>query len=171
MRPVLHGSRGIVITFVLAVLSSWAAESPKLQPLPPVLRTLSDAADALSVRQGRALSDLLYRVELKTDAKIVVLILPTVAPETVEDYAQRLLKYWRSNGGISDDQRFVFIVIAKNDRAMRILPSRRLAWVLKPLGKSEAMQHARQFLADNEYYRALITITEKLSQLLSEHGT
>lgn len=161
---------GVVTVLVPAVLNSSAAEPPKLQPLPPVLRTVSDAADALSVRQGRALSDLLYRVEQKTDAKVVVLLLPTVAPETIDTYARRLIKHWRDNAEIREDQRFVFIVIAKNDRLMRVLASRTLAWVLRPLEESEAMRQARQRLADDEYYRALTAIVEKLSQLLSEHA-
>ena len=141
---------------------------PKRQPLPPALHTLSDAAEALSVPEGRALADLLYEIERRTRTKIIVLILPKVAPESIEDYTRRLAIHWRNKGRIREGGRFVFVVIAQEDRVMHVLPSRGLAWLIEPLEQSDGMQDARGMFAENKYYEALTLIVRTLFRLLTE---
>lgn len=157
----------IVLTGLLAVPLA-AQDALKPQPLPPLLNPVSDAAHVLSISEGSALMDLLYRIEKTTRTRVIMLILPTVAPETIGAYVERLANYWRDRGGIREGGRFVFVVIAKEDGMMRIWPSRSLAWVLKPLEESEAMREVPELLADDKYYQALNGIARTLARMIQE---
>lgn len=145
-----------------------AQNQPTLQPLPPLLRQVSDAVGVMSIAEGRVLSNLLAEIEEKTRTKIIVVIMPTVAPESVEDYAQRLADRWLNSGRIQEGGRFVFVVIAKEDRALRVLPSRKLVWLLKPLENSETVREVPRLLREDRYYEALTAIARKVSDLVAE---
>jgi uncharacterized protein len=147
-----------------------AQNQPTLQPLPPLLRQVSDAVGVMSIAEGRVLSNLLAEIEEKTRTKIIVVIMPTVAPESVEDYAQRLADRWLNSGRILENGRFVFIAIAKEDRAVRVLPSRSLSRVLAPLQSSETMRQVPGLLRQDRYYEALTAIAKKLSEFTAERS-
>ncbi len=160
---------------VVALALLWvAALAPvygqtQLQPLPPLLRQVSDAVGVMSVEEGLALSHLLSDIEDKTRTKIIVVVLPTVVPESIDGYATRLSRRWLESGKIADDERFVFIVIAKDDRLLRVVPSRRLARIIKPFERSHTMREVPALLRQGKYYDALTAIAQKLSELVAQH--
>lgn len=147
-----------------------AQDETGLQPLPPLLRQISDAVGVMSIDEGRALSSLLAAIEEKKRTKIIVVIMPTVTPEGIEDYTKRLMDRWLSSGRILENERFVFIAIAKEDRAIRVLPSRSLSRVLAPLQSSETMRQVPGLLRQDRYYEALTAIAKKLSELTAERS-
>lgn len=155
----------------LAVTSATRAdEAPeRLRDLPPLLRSVSDEPGALSLAQGQALSRQLSDIERKTKVEIIVVILTTSRPESIEAYVQRLIDHWRHESKRLDHGRFVFVAVAKEDRELRIVPSETFAWVLKPLTRSEVAVQAPALLKQDKYFEALTAIAEKLSQLFADH--
>lgn len=157
----------------LAVTSASAADEPpeQLRELPPLLRALSDEPGVLSLAEGQALSRRISEVEHDTGVKLIALVVISTAPESVEAYTQRLINHWKRHSRTLDNDRFVFILIAKNDREVRIVPSETLAWVLKPFINSGIMPDVQTLLKQNRYFEALVATVDKLSQLIgAAHG-
>lgn len=152
----------------LAVTSASAADEPpeQLRELPPLLRALSDEPGVLSLAEGQALSRRILEVEHDTGVKLIALVVISTAPESVEAYTQRLINHWKRHSRTLDNDRFVFILIAKNDREVRIVPSETLAWVLKPFINSGIMPDVQTLLKQNRYFEALVATVDKLSQLI-----
>lgn len=63
----------------------------------------------------------------------------------------------------------MFVAVAKEDRELRIVPSEKLAWVLKPLTHGEVMVQALALLKQDKYFEALTAIITKLSQMIAGH--
>ena len=160
-----------IVSVVRHSASTADAAPPRLRELPPLLRAVSDEPGVLSVAQGRALSRQVSDVERKTGVEIIVVILSTTRPESIEAYVQRLIDHWRRASKQLDHGRFVFVAVAKEDREMRIVPSATLAWVLKPLTHSEVVVQAPALLKQDKYYEALAAITAMLSQLITDRGS
>ena len=98
---------------------------------------------------------------------MIALVVVTVVPESVEAYTQRLINHWKRHSRALDSDRFVFILIAKNDRAIRIVPSKtRARGFLKPFMNSGIMFNANTPLKQDKYFEALVAMVDKLSQLL-----
>lgn len=93
----------------------------------------------------------------------------TVAPESVEAYAQRLIDHWTRQSRALDNGRFVFVVIAKNDRELRVVPGPGLAWMLKPQSGGDLTENVPAQLSKDQYYEALLTIVNRLSQFITDH--
>jgi uncharacterized protein len=164
------GRRAFWAFVALAVVSvAGAAEAPKrLRELPPMLRAVSDEPGVLSLAEGQALSRRIAEIERATGVKLVALVVVTVAPESVEAYVQRLIDHWKRHSHALDNGRFVFVVIAKNDREIRIVPGPDLAWVLKSLSGGAMADTVPKLLRTDQYYEALLTIVNRLSQLIAD---
>lgn len=154
----------------VAVTSASAAdEAPtRLRELPPLLRAVSDEPGVLSIAQGQALSRRISEIERATGVKMAVLIVVTVAPESIESYVQRLVNHWKPRSRTLDNDRFVFVVIAKNDRELRIVPGPELTWMLKPLSGNEMTENVPTLLRKDQYYEALLTIVNRLSRTITD---
>lgn len=155
---------------MLVVLAPPAHSQPRERPLPPVFSTLSDEVGVLTVPQGRKLAKTLADIEEQTGVTVVMVILATARPGDIETYVQRLIDRWRRESKRLDHGRFVFVVVAREDRAVRIVPSEKLAWVLKAIGNSEMAVKVPALLKQDKYFEALSAIAEKLSQLLADPG-
>jgi hypothetical protein len=143
------------------------AEAPeRLRELPPLLRAVSDEPGVLSLAEGQALSRRISQIERDAGVKMIAVVVVTVAPESIEAYGQRLINHWKRHSRALDNDRFVFILIAKNDREVRIVPSETLAWVLKPFMNSGIMPDARTLLKQDKYFEALVAMVDKISQLI-----
>ena len=167
------GRRGsmkvIALCLTLSVLASFAPRAhgqSALRPLPPLLRSISDEVGALSVSQRKALSNKLFDVEKRTGAKIIVVIAATVAPESIEAYVQRLVNHWRGHSQALDSGRFVFVVVAKHDRALRIVPGKNSHGSSSHLWTADYGRRAGA-LKQDKYFEALAAIVDKLSHRLA----
>jgi uncharacterized protein len=103
---------GFVATFVLGVASG--AEVA----VPPLDRPVTDLTNTLSTQQQQALEQKLRGLDTTKGARIAILILPTTAPETIEQYSVRAASQRKLGREKVDDG--VLLVVAKNDRAVRI---------------------------------------------------
>jgi len=79
---------------------------------------VTDLTGTLDAAQKSALESRLGAFEARKGAQVVVLILPTTQPETIEQFAIRLLDTWKiGRQGIDDG---VILIVARDDRRLRI---------------------------------------------------
>lgn len=116
---VLRGPRrsswlvGLLLLFV-AVL----AGAQTLLPIPPLAARVTDLTATLSADQRARLEEKIAAFEQQKGSQIAVLIVPSVMPETVTEYALRVVESWKlGRKGIDDG---VLLLVAKDDRKLRI---------------------------------------------------
>lgn len=85
----------------------------------PSLKThVTDLTATLSAQEIAQLEQRLATFEKTKGSQIAILIIPTTQPETIEQYAIRVAEAWKlGRKGIDDG---ILLLIAKNDRALRI---------------------------------------------------
>lgn len=107
------------LTSLFAVLwllcAPWAAAEVAV---PPLKARVTDLTGTLQPGQRAALEKTLQAFENSKGSQIAVLIVPTTRPETIEQYAIRVAEAWKlGRKGVDDG---VLVLIAKNDRALRV---------------------------------------------------
>jgi len=86
--------------------------------VPPLKARVTDLTGTLSAEQKSKLEGELQALETKKGSQIAVLLVPTTAPETIEQYSIRVAEQWKlGRKGVDDG---VLLLVAKNDRALRI---------------------------------------------------
>jgi len=102
------------LCLLLAVSRGVAAQAP----VPPLDARVTDVAGALSAAQKTVLEERLAVFEGEKGSQIAVLIVPTTAPEAIEQYSIRVVEQWKlGRKGVADG---VLLLIALQDRKMRI---------------------------------------------------
>jgi uncharacterized protein len=86
--------------------------------VPPVTGRVTDQTATLTPEQKASLEQTLQAFEARKGSQIAVLIVPTTAPETIEQYALRVAEQWKLGRKKVDDG--AILVVAKTDRALRI---------------------------------------------------
>jgi uncharacterized protein len=87
-------------------------------PVPPLKARVTDLTQTLSPQQQQSLERALADLEARKGAQIAVLIVPTTQPETIEQYARRVLDVWKlGRKGIDDG---ALLLVAKDDHKLRI---------------------------------------------------
>ena len=102
---------------VLSLFGSvWAADG--VVPIPRLEARVTDLTGTLTRDQQAQLESQLVSLERDKGAQIAVLLLPTTLPETIEQFGIRLAEAWKIGRKGADDG--VIVIVAKNDRAVRI---------------------------------------------------
>ena len=102
-----------------AFLSVALAAEGDFQPVPKLIKRVTDATGTLSSSDEAQIETRLKDYEARKGAQIAVLIVGTTQPETVFDYSTRVMTEWKLGRKDIDDG--VLFVIAKNDRKTQIL--------------------------------------------------
>jgi len=113
---ILRAARWLAAALLLVAAGLVAAQD--VLPVPPLSGRVVDQTGTLSAAQAKALTDKLAAIEDKRGSQVVVLIVPTVQPEDIAAYAQRIADSWKLGRKQVGDG--VLIVVAKNDRKVRI---------------------------------------------------
>ena len=87
-------------------------------PVPSLTGRVIDQTATLDVSQKASLEQTLQAFEAKKGSQLAILIVPTTAPETIEQYALRVAEQWKLGRKKVDDG--AVLVVAKTDRALRI---------------------------------------------------
>jgi uncharacterized protein len=115
-------ARLVAVAGLLLALAVPARAEPVA--VPPLATRVVDLTDTLTAEQSRMIETKLAAVERRTGAQIAVLIVPTTGPDSIEDYASRVVSTWGlGRKGIDDS---VLLLVAKTDRRMRIAVGRGL---------------------------------------------
>ena len=105
----------LLAALLLVAGGAWAQD---VQPVPPLAGRVIDQTATLSAAQVQALEAKLASVEAKRGSQIVVLIVATTQPEDIASFGQRIADAWKIGRREVGDG--LLIVVAKNDRRMRI---------------------------------------------------
>jgi uncharacterized protein len=101
-----------------ALGQAWDSKSDSLVAIPALTARVTDQTGTLSAPERAKLEDRLAQYERDTGNQLVVLIVPSTAPEPIEAYSIRVAEAWKIGRKGADNG--VVFVIAKNDRKMRI---------------------------------------------------
>jgi len=100
------------------LLGAGLAGAEDLQPVPALAARVTDLTGTLSVDQRGQLEAKLTAFETQKGAQIAILLVPTVTPEAIEQYALRVVEAWKlGRKGVDDG---ALLLIAKQDRKLRI---------------------------------------------------
>lgn len=109
---------------LLAALLSLGSHAQELQALPELRARVMDQTGTLDATSLAILESQLAAFEAERGSQVVVVMVPTTAPEDIADYTQRLGDAWKiGRQGVGDG---VLFVIAKEDRRLRIAPAKTL---------------------------------------------
>jgi uncharacterized protein len=100
------------------LLLTAAAFAQDTVPVPALSSPVTDLTQTLTSEQRAALENRLRSYEAEKGTQIAVLIVPTTQPETIEQYSIRVADQWKIGRQGPDDG--VILIVAKNDRAVRI---------------------------------------------------
>ena len=98
--------------------AAWDAPKDGLSPIPPLTSAVTDQTGTLSPAERQALEAKLRDWEARTTNQLAVLIVPTTAPEAIEDYSIRVADAWKIGQKGKDNG--AILLVAKNDKRMRI---------------------------------------------------
>jgi uncharacterized protein len=105
----------ILLFIVLLVSQSLEAQD---QAIPELSSTVTDLTATLSEQEKIQLSTELEAFADTKGSQVVVLIVPTTAPEDIAGYSIRVAEEWKiGREGIDDG---IILLVAKNDRELRI---------------------------------------------------
>ena len=103
---------------LFASVVGWFAPAAAQVPVPPLTGHVIDQTGTLTAEQKAALEQTLTAFEARKGSQLAVLMVASSAPEEIEQYALRVAEQWKLGRRRVDDG--AILVVAKNDRAMRI---------------------------------------------------
>ena len=107
----------------------------------PVLSThVVDQTGTLSAGQQQALNAKLAAFELEKGSQVVVLLVATTQPEDIFSYANRVAQDWKIGRKAEGDG--ILLVVAKNDRKVRIEVARALEGAIPDLAARQIIDSA-----------------------------
>lgn len=94
------------------------AGAQDLQAVPALQARVTDLTGTLTAGQQAELEQRLTAFEQRKGAQVALLIVPTTAPETIEQYSIRVAETWKLGRAKPDDG--VLLLVALQDHALRI---------------------------------------------------
>lgn len=153
----------------MAPAQNVAAPVPGFAAVPPLTAPVTDTAGMLTAAQRDALNNVLRDYEARTGSQIAVLLVPSTAPEAIEQYGIRVAEAWRiGRKGIDDG---AILIVAKDNppalRRLRIEAGRGVQGSLTDAQSKRILQdviapHFRQ----NDFYGGLTAGVSAITALL-----
>jgi uncharacterized protein len=167
------------VTVALRVLAAWAlaclavlvpaAQAQSLVPVPPLSGRVVDQTNTLTAAQAQAITSKLAAIESKRGSQLVVLIVPTTAPEDIESFTQRVGDAWKL--GRHDVGDGLLIVLAKNDRAVRIAPAKSLEGAVPDVAAGRIIsQQMLPAFRNGDFAGGLNAAIDKIDQRIAGEG-
>ena len=103
---------------LILLVSLMASQTLRGGDVPYLTGRVNDHAQILSPETFNLLTDSLKAHELRTTNQVVILTIPTLEGENIEDYAYKVFNEWKL--GQEDKDNGILIVVAPDDRRMRI---------------------------------------------------
>ena len=122
MRRCLRACAAALAALLALVVLPLRAQ--ELQPVPALSARVIDQTGTLNESQRSALEAKLATFEREVGSQLVIVIVATTKPEDIADYTQRLGDAWKIGRREVGDG--LLIVVAKDDRRVRIAPAKTL---------------------------------------------
>ncbi len=134
--------RGLVLAACLPffTLAAWAQDVQGVQAVPALTAHVMDNTGTLSSAQRESLEAKLTAFEKARGAQVVMLMVPSTQPEDIAAYAQRVGDSWKI--GRKDIGDGLLLVVAKNDRKVRIETTKALEGAIPDLAASQIIETA-----------------------------
>ncbi|MDZ7938086.1 MAG: TPM domain-containing protein [Rhodoferax sp.] len=116
------------LCWLILTAPAWAQD---VLPVPPLSGRVVDQTGTLTAAQSSALSGKLAAIEQFQGSQLVVLLVASTQPEDIASYAQRVADVWKIGRREVGDG--LLIVVAKNDRKVRIEVAKTLEGVIPDL--------------------------------------
>jgi uncharacterized protein len=139
--PLMRALRAGFATALLALTAlgapAWAQDQ---QPVPALTAHVLDTTGTLDAAQLQALDAKLDAFEKSSGSQVVILMVPTTLPEDIASYANRVGNTWKiGRKGVGDG---LLVVVAKNDRKVRIEVSKTLEGAIPDLAAKQVIDEA-----------------------------
>ncbi len=148
---------------LLALLLAWwtPAAAQGLQPVPALTARVIDQTGTLDDIQRQGLEDKLAGLESSKGTQVVFLIVGTTLPEDIASYANRVANDWKIGRKAVGDG--VLLVVAKNDRKVRIEVAKTLEGAIPDLAASQIIDEAiRPRFRSDDYAGGLHAAADQL---------
>jgi uncharacterized protein len=120
--------------------TAFAQDVQGVQVVPPLTSHVMDLTGTLDAAQRQALEAKLTAFEQARGAQVVMLMVPTTQPEDIAAYAQRVGDSWKIGRKAIGDG--LLLVVAKNDRKVRIETTKALEGAIPDLAASQIIETA-----------------------------
>jgi uncharacterized protein len=111
-----------------------------VQPVPPLTAHVIDQTGTLDAVQLKGLEDKLMAFEQAKGTQIAILMVGTTQPEDIASYANRVGNAWKiGRKGVGDG---VLVIVAKNDRKVRIEVAKTLEGAIPDLAAQQIIDSA-----------------------------
>lgn len=108
----------LTVFAIFALLAGALACAEALQAIPELTARVTDLTATLAAPERASLDATLAALEQRKGAQVAILLVPTTAPETIEQYATRVYDRWKlGRKGVDDG---ALILVAKDDHVVRI---------------------------------------------------
>ena len=125
----------IIVGIAVLLLSAFAVQETEV---PFLTGRVTDNAYLLSPETHSLLTDSLKAHEMRTTNQVVVLTIPSIGGESIEEYANRVFNEWKLGQQVKDNG--VLIIVVPEERRMRIEVGYGLEGVLTDLTASRIIQ-------------------------------
>lgn len=139
--PVLRtvaATLAMALVVLSALLGGASAQAQDVQAIPALSGRVIDQTATLSEAQRQALERKLAAFEQEAGPQMVVLMVPTTAPEDIAAYAQRVGDQWKI--GRRDVGDGLLIVVAKQDRRINIQTAKALEGAVPDLAARQIIE-------------------------------
>ena len=126
------------IVFIASFLEQARAETP--QSVPALTAHVIDQTGTLDARQQQALEQQLTALEQTHGSQVAALMVPTTAPEDIASYSNRVANTWKIGRRTVGDG--VLVVVAKNDRKMRLEVAKALEGAIPDIAAARIIDSA-----------------------------
>ena len=160
--------RALVAIFLIAI-SPLVVQAQSLSPVPALSARVVDQTQTLSAAEQQTLETRLQGLEEKSGSQVVVLMVATTAPEDIASYAHRVADSWKI--GRRDVGDGLLIVVAKNDRRMRIEVARVLEGAVPDLAAARIIDQAMALrFRNNDYAGGLLAALDQIGARIANEA-
>jgi uncharacterized protein len=165
----LLGVLVLALAALLAALAAPPAHAQDVQPVPALEARVIDRTGTLSEAQRAALEAKLAAFEAEAGPQVVVLMVPTTQPEDIAAYAQRVADAWKIGRREVGDG--LLVVVAKNDRRVRIEVAKALEGAIPDLAARQVIDNAIRpaFRADDYAGGLNAALDQLMARIRGEH--
>lgn len=156
--------------FAFALIAN-SASAQNFVAVPPLTAHVMDQAGMLKPEQQEALDNVLREYEARTGSQIAVLLIPSTAPEAIEQYSIRVADAWKlGRKGVDDG---VILLVAKdNPKALgrlRIEAGRGVQGTLTDAQSKRILQDViAPHFQQNDFYGGLAAGVSAITTLLDQ---
>lgn len=158
-----------LLAIFLIVISPLTVQAQSLSPVPAMSARVIDQTLTLSAAEQQTLETRLQGLEEKSGSQVVVLMVATTAPEDIASYAHRVADSWKI--GRRDVGDGLLIVVAKNDRRMRIEVARALEGAVPDLAAARIIDQAMApRFRNNDYAGGLLAALDQIGARIANEA-